>query len=362
MKYLFEYIPPLRSDVLGFYDVILRSKAYGLVNDSWPYHFGEEYGGLHSGRGYNSCVSDLREKDVVSGAEDTLMRCARDIAISRPEHILVGEGPAASMIGTDLDDICNKISSETGIKAVPVNINGQKSYDAGVSETLRAIVGIEAVPGEKRPGCINLIGGSLFDVGSENIQAIRKWCADMGFTILNSEPENCFKNAAQAEVNLVITRSGRAAAELLKDRFGTPYVEGIPFGKAESASILKSLKTGGKCDHIAAGSGKSALIFGEPFIGAAIKNTLIREYGFGSVSIAGFNATDDDTELRREKDVFGLFESKSCDYIFGDPVFKVCWNGEGKWIDLPYKAFYVPTGPMPVLIGASLNEWLERSL
>lgn len=28
MKYLFEYIPPVRSDVLGFYDVILRSKAY----------------------------------------------------------------------------------------------------------------------------------------------------------------------------------------------------------------------------------------------------------------------------------------------------------------------------------------------
>ena len=123
MKYLFEYIPPVRSDVLGFYDVILRSKAYGLVNDSWPYHFGAEFGGLHSGRSYNSCVSDLRENDVISGAEETLLRCARDIAVSRPEYILVGEGPAASMIGTDLEDICKKTADETNSVVSVANYN-----------------------------------------------------------------------------------------------------------------------------------------------------------------------------------------------------------------------------------------------
>lgn len=361
MKYLFEYIPPVRSDVLGFYDVILRSKAYGLVNDSWPYHFGAEFGGLHSGRGYNSCVSDLREKDVVSGAEDTLMRCARDIAVSRPEHILVGEGPAASMIGTDLEDICKKISSETGIKAVPVNVNGQKSYDFGVSETLKALAGLEAADGEKQPGCINILGGSQFDIGLDNMQAIRNRCADAGFTVLNAEPDNCFRDAAKAELNLVITQSGLAAAKLLNERFGTPYVAGLPFGGAVSRSLLERITTG-KDSSISPTGDKSALIFAEPFIGSAIRDTLYIEYGFGHAALAGFQSMGSGTELRREKDIFELFESESYDYIIGDPAFKACWNGKGKWIDFPYKAFYVPTAAMPVLVGSELNKWLERSL
>lgn len=361
MKYLFEYIPPVRSDVLGFYDVILRSKAYGLVNDSWPYHFGAEFGGLHSGRGYNSCVSDLREKDVVSGAEDTLMRCARDIAVSRPEHILVAEGPAASMIGTDLYDICKKISAETGIKAVPVNVNGQRSYDTGVSETLKTLAELEAAQCEKQSGCINLLGGSQFDIASENMQAIRKWCADAGFTVLNAEPDNSFHNAAKAEVNLVITQSGLAAAKLLNERFGTPYIAGLPFGSAVSESMLERLTAG--VDHSpASGGGMSALIFAEPFIGSALRDTLRAEYGFKRVTVAGFQTMGLDTELRRESDVFDIFKSEGFDYIIGDPAFKACWDGKGEWIDFPYKAFYVPTASMPVLVGSKLNGWLERSL
>ena len=361
MKYLFEYIPPVRSDVLGFYDVILRSKAYGLVNDSWPYHFGAEFGGLHSGRGYNSCVSDLREKDVVSGAEDTLMRCARDIAVSRPEHILVGEGPAASMIGTDLEDICKKISSETGIKAVPVNVNGQKSYDVGVSETLKTLAGLEAAGGKKQPGCINVLGGSQFDIGLDNMQAIRKWCSDAGFTVLNAEPDNSFRDAAKADVNLVITQSGLAAAKLLNERFGTPYIAGLPFGGTVSELLLERI-TSGQDRSISLSGAKSALIFAEPFIGSAIKDTLCAEYGFGLVALAGFQSMGSGTQLRREKDVFELFENESYDCIIGDPAFKACWDGKGKWIDFPYKAFYVPTAAMPVLVGSELNKWLERNL
>ena len=361
MKYLFEYIPPVRSDVLGFYDVILRSKAYGLVNDSWPYHFGAEFGGLHSGRSYNSCVSDLRENDVISGAEETLLRCARDIAVSRPEYSLVGEGPAASMIGTDLEDICKKIGSETSIKAVPVNVNGQKSYDVGVSETLKTFARLEAVQGEKQPGCINILGGSQFDIGIENIQAIRNWCADAGFTVLNKDPDNCFRDAAKAELNLVITQSGLAAARLLNERFGTPYFAGLPFGSAVSKILLDRITTC-KDRSISPTDGKSALIFAEPFIGSAIRDTLCIEYGFGHAALAGFQSMGSSTELRREKDVFELFESRSYDYIIGDPAFKACWNGKGKWIDLPYKAFYVPTAAMPGLVGSRLNKWLERSL
>lgn len=362
MKYLFEYIPPVRSDVLGFYDVILRSKAYGLINDSWPYHFGNEYGGLHSGRGYNSCVSDLREKDVVSGAEDTLMRCARDIAVSKPEHILVGEGPAASMIGTDLEDICKKIVAATGINAAPVAVNGQKSYDSGVSEALKALVDLEAGPGEKRAGCINILGGSQFDIGLENMQAIRKWCTDEGFTVLNAEPDNSFFTSSQADINLVITRSGLAAAQLLRERFGTPYAAGLPFGDSASKSLRDCLSSGKMGSTAAAGGSKRALIFAEPFIGSAIRDALCGEYGFGHVTVAGFQSMGSDTELRREKDVFELFEVEGFDCIIGDPAFKGCWNGKGKWIDFPYKAFYVPTADMPVLVGRGLNNWLERSL
>lgn len=368
MKYLFEYIPPVRSDILGMLDAASRTNAYALINDSADYHFGSEYGGKEAAWDMSFTVSKLRDNDVASGADEPVLRRAERIAEERPEFFLIGEGPAASMTGVDTEDLCAKIEAATGINTAYVAVNGHHAYDTGVSKTLEALVKHDATACEKRHGTMCILGGSLFDLGNGNMSAIRSWCEAQGYEILNKSPENNFARAGEAEINLVITLSGLPAAQELERRFGTPYVTGLPFGSIGAERLRGALRGAAHDDIIPTPDGKRALIFAEPYIGCAIRDTLRAEYGFGEVTLAAFQnmacakTTPQDKKLRREKDVFALLSEHEYDYIIGDALFRACWDGRGTWIELPYKAFYLPSAEMPVMVGTALNEWLDAMI
>ena len=59
-----------------------------------------------------------------------------------------------------------------------------------------------------------------------------------------------------ARVNLVLSYSGLATAELLRERFGTPFVVGVPLGEKFSRTLLERLK-------IAAKTGESSFLCAE---------------------------------------------------------------------------------------------------
>lgn len=55
--------------------------------------------------------------------------------------------PCSAMIGTDLEEIAETVEQESGVKATAVKLSGHKAYDAGISETLLALVKLLAKPG-----------------------------------------------------------------------------------------------------------------------------------------------------------------------------------------------------------------------
>lgn len=366
MKNLWECLPPMRADSFGFREIVTQTEGYGLIDDSSNYHGGEAGGGHRGARRLPFCASELRSEDAVSGSANLLLEEAREIAAyHHPAFLLIGSGPAASMVGTDLQDTARRIEQELGLKTQEVDINGHRSYDHGVAKTLEAVAKLTARPAEARKGTVGLIGGSSLDIGSGNLDAVEQWCRENGFEPIRTD--RSFARAAEASVNLVLTCSGLDAAKWLKEQFGTEYVCALPFGGAWSRSVAEQLRGGGE-PETGGGGEKSALILGEQFISNALRNTLRWEYGYGKVDVCSFFNMDKalmepgDKKLRYEDDLTARLEGSSYDTIIADGIYRACGGRNAKWISLPCKAFLVPTAPMPELVGEELNGWLDKEL
>ncbi len=86
------------------------------------------------------------------------------------------------------------------------------------------------------PITVNILGATPLDFSlNGSVDSIQKWifahgmqmgtCLSMGCTLDN------IREMGNVDVNLVISAGGLAAAEVLRERFGTPYVVGVPFGE-----------------------------------------------------------------------------------------------------------------------------------
>ena len=88
------------------------------------------------------------------------------------------------------------------------------------------------------------------------MDSIRAWLTKAGFALIScmamgSTPDD-IRRASAAHVNLVVSSCGIATAELLRKRFGTPWVAGVPVGEKFPAVLASALAA-------AAGSGECAL-------------------------------------------------------------------------------------------------------
>lgn len=366
MKNLWEYLPPMRADSFGFRETVIKTDGCGLIDDSSAYHGGSESGGRRAARGLPFAASELRSEDAVSGSAELLISEAKDLIDDRdPAFFLLGSGPAASMVGTDLQDTAQRIEKECGVRTLAVDINGHRTCDHGISKTLEAIAKATAKPASPRENAIGIIGGSSLDIGEENLKKVTQWCRAQGFEPISTE--NGFSHAAEASLNMVMTQSGLEAAKWLKAQYGTEYIAGLPFGGAWSKLLSQYIKTGIQ-PEVKPGGEKTALILAEQLMGNALRNTLQLEYGYGAVDVCSFLEMEKvimqpgDKKLRYEDDLIALFRERKYQTVIADPLYKVFGTGEETWVSLPCKAFLVPTGQMPALVGQEANIWLDKEL
>ena len=94
---------------------------------------------------------------------------------------------------------------------------------------------------------VNIIGATPLDFSvNGSIASIRQWITDNGMIpgvclSMGCEIEE-LKKLKDADVNLVVSGGGLAAARVLEERFGTPYVTGVPFGETFSVRLAAMLK------------------------------------------------------------------------------------------------------------------------
>ena len=202
-------------------------------------------------------ISGLTEKDAIFGNDEILVRNLCETAEKlHPKFVCICGGPLPHIIGTDFRAVAKAVSRRTGLPCFGIQTNGMDAYTSGAGEAFACLVELM----EKSAGCevgcessadekikVNLLGATPLDFSlNGSVQAIQKLLEDNGFYVrstwaMGDTLENIL-SSGDADVNLVISATGFAAAKSMRERFGIPYVIGCPVGRAAADRIVHQIR------------------------------------------------------------------------------------------------------------------------
>ena len=191
-----------------------------------------------------SFSTDLREKDVVFGGEEKLYQSLTKLmAQYSPKAAFVYSTCIVGIIGDDVEAVCRRVSRETGITVLPVHSEGFKGtkkdgYKAAC-DALFKLVGTEEAP-EVGPHSINILGE--FNIGGE-AWMIRDYYRRMGVEVVSVMTGDGrvgdIRRSASAALNVVqCSGSLTFLAEMMKEKYGIPYIRVSYFGLEDTAQAL----------------------------------------------------------------------------------------------------------------------------
>ena len=235
-------VPTYTGDVSGACSALFELGGMVVIHD--PSGCNSTYNTHDETRWYDHdsliFITGLVERDAILGNDDKLVRDVVDAALElRPRFIALCNSPIPFISGTDFAAICRLIERACGIPCFYVRTNGMHDYVCGAGNAWVALA--ERFVGELpvRPGTANILGATPLDLGIAGSDAsLRSFVVDAGFEVTScwavGSSLDELAQAAQAQVNLVVSAAGLPVAQWLRDRFGTPYVVGTPVGSFAS--------------------------------------------------------------------------------------------------------------------------------
>lgn len=309
-------------------------------------------------------ISGLSEMDAIMGDDEKLIRdIVRAAKQFAPCFIALVRTPVPLMIGTDFEAISKIIEQETGIPVFYFGTTGMRSYVKGVEEALAVVAkhmvkdASRCIPEKKR---VNLLGVTPLDFSvNKTMESVKQYLWQNGWEIVS-----CFAMGSSTEelsdagnvcVNLVLSASGLAAARVLKQRFGIPYVVGLPsgdFGKKVLDDLNKSAADGKdrvsyfSSEEINPGKredeNRKVYFIGETVISRSLAET-VNILGKGEIKV--ICPLETDRELLDEKCVIKSGEEEMREelmqaaVVIADPMYRPICPPECQFISLPHEAF-----------------------
>lgn len=319
-------------------------------------------------------ISGLNEIDTIEGNDHRLVDHVVEAAGQvHPAFIAVGGSPMPNAIGTDFRAVARLIEEKTGVPTLGVRTDGIHSYMSGAGDAFRQIAErFVKTPCSEATHGINILGVTPLDfsvVG--NATAFRSLCAShhlnlvsmwaMGSTLEEIE------NAASASVNCLVSAAGLPAAKFMEEKFGIPYVTGIPIGKVQTAAWIQQIHeaashkhreklTGGLREGLSSLTSWEpknleegpcrVLLIGEPVIIRSLKEYLVAKRGIAEKDIRllcplpdaplelieGMEIVPAEQDLREE--------CRRAEHVIADPYYaRLLPEEQEKFIFLPHEAF-----------------------
>lgn len=322
-------------------------------------------------------VSAISEMEAIMGDDEKLIRDITEVAQEvHPNFIAVIGAPIPYMIGTDFEAIARLLEEENGVPCFGFNVNGMNNYTQGISRALQAIVDRFAVrtrpvlppdsqeKGRERKGAVvNLVGVTPLDFAvNGSVASMREWLEAHEFVPGTSLSLECTLqdviNAGDADVNLVVSYGGLAAAERMEEKFGIPYVIGVPMGK-QFADHLAELV--GQCaesgisperpsyidirpaeDPEADSVRKVTAAIGESVYQSSLAAAAAMEQGAAIRVLCSVDTVDGllrEGDLRTMEEDEIMEELTKVDAVLADPLFRPAAPGNIPFIQLPHEAF-----------------------
>jgi nitrogenase molybdenum-cofactor synthesis protein NifE len=193
--------------------------------------------------------SGMDEDDVVMGREEKIVEAVRELDQTyHPKIIALVATGVTSVIGLDLEGIIEEIQPRTKAKLLSFSHGGfAGDYTLGIKEVFRTLVEkVVKEPTLRKPLSVNIIGPTIDSFNNvSDLAELKRMLkllgaeADAVFTDHTDVEE--IEKMASASLNLVTRDIGLEAAEILKERFGTPYIYGLPFGVRGTVEWLKDV-------------------------------------------------------------------------------------------------------------------------
>ena len=236
MRQAYRIIPIYTADVSGVCSALYELGGMTVMHD--PSGCNSTYNTHDEIRWYDQdsliFISGLTDIDAIMGNDEKFLRDIEDVAEElKPKFIALASSPIPFMNGTDFPGLARALTAETGIPAFSVPTSGMHDYVYGAGLALSEIARHFTGAAEKRKRKLNLLGVTPLDFGPQPmVDAMKRRLEKYGWEILSTwamgDTLEDLSHAGEAEVNLVVSSVGIPAANVLREKFGTPLLVGTP--------------------------------------------------------------------------------------------------------------------------------------
>ncbi len=290
-------------------------------------------------------ISGLSEIDAILGNDDKfvadIVSAAREL---RPRFIALVRSPIPYMNGTDFPALARLIEAQTGIPAFFVPTSGMHDYICGAGDALAELARrFVRAPEAVRPRSVNLLGVTPLDFAAAgSVEALRRALVERGWQVnacwAMGDTLDALERSGAAQVNLVVSAVGLPAAQVLRQRFGTPWVAGAPigaFGAPLSAALERAARTG-ECavsclERGQGGTGKTVTLVGEPVSMGSLASALSLWFGVPTRVLCPLERCEGllspaDCAVRGEEEAETAL--KEAEIVVADPMYRhICPKG-----------------------------------
>ena len=241
MRQAYRIIPIYTADVSGVCSALYELGGMTVMHD--PSGCNSTYNTHDEIRWYDQdsliFISGLTDIDAIMGNDEKFLRDIEDVAEElKPKFIALASSPIPFMNGTDFPGLARALTAETGIPAFSVPTSGMHDYVYGAGLALSEIARHFTGTAEKRKRKLNLLGVTPLDFGPQPmVDAMKRRLEKYGWEILSTwamgDTLEDLSHAGEAEVNLVVSSVGIPAANVLREKFGTPFLVGTPVEGSE---------------------------------------------------------------------------------------------------------------------------------
>lgn len=194
-----------------------------------------------------SFSTDMQEKDVIFGGENLLYNALSELIDEfSPKAAFVYSTCIVGIIGDDVEAVCNRVSQEKGIQVIPVHSEGFKGtkkdgYKAACT-ALSKIIGRGNTSGISKKS-INILGE--FNLAGE-AWIIKSYYEKMRIEVVSTMTGDGrvddIARSHGASLNVVqCSGSMTWLAELMKEKYGIPYLRVSYFGIEDMSDALYSV-------------------------------------------------------------------------------------------------------------------------
>ena len=213
-------------------------------------HFG---GGLYGSLGIDLNKSlfttHISEDDVVMGDVSRLERAILEIdAAYSPKIIFVVASAVIAVIGTDIEGVCRYMQEQVNARLISFEEGGFRGdYTYGLRSVYRMLAEKVIKKSPEKEKTYNILGASAgsyrvrSDVWELKNLMREAFGIECGYTMGLECEVSDIESAGKASLNLVIRNEALEAARLLKDKCGTDFYYGVPYGYGGTLKWLEEI-------------------------------------------------------------------------------------------------------------------------